>query len=111
MKKTRLKKLNEQQEKEIKRIEEENLVSIDNVIFEPMPKRKTKPAKTHFDETMGVEYFEKRPYPRDKYIYENTTPEEDTIYLDKLGRKIEIACFILLGVSLLGLLFVLYWVR
>ena len=33
-------KWKEQQKKEIKRIQEENLVSIDNVIFEPMPKRK-----------------------------------------------------------------------
>ena len=33
------KKWTEYQEQEVKRIEEEQLVSIDNVIFEPMPKR------------------------------------------------------------------------
>mgnify|MGYP000695646907 CR=1 FL=1 len=73
----------------IKQIEEEQLVSIDNVIFEPMPN--------------------KRPFPRDKYIYEDknfdlTQSEKDTIYLNKLGRNIEItSCvFILLSLSVFG---------
>ena len=50
----------------IKQIEREQLVSIDNVIFEPMPK--------------------KRPYSRDKYIYEYTNAEfeKDFIHLDKI---------------------------
>ena len=54
----------------VKQIEKEQLVSIDNVIFEPMPKR---------------------PFPRDKYIYEdeNFQAKQDMIYLDKLGRTIE----------------------
>ena len=49
----------------IKQIEREQLVSIDNVIFEPMPKR---------------------PFPRDKYIYEYTNAEfeKDFIQLDKI---------------------------
>ena len=59
------KKWTEYQEAEVKRIEEEQLVSIDNVIFASVPK--------------------KRPYPRDKYIYEDErfNPERDTIYLNK----------------------------
>ena len=59
------KKWTKYQEQEVKRIEEEQLVSIDNVIFEPMPKR---------------------PFPRDKYIYEYTNAEfeKDFIQLDKI---------------------------
>ena len=77
--------------KEVKRIEEEQLVSIDNVIFEPMPK--------------------KRPYSRDKYIYEDArfNPKQDTIYLDKLGRTIEITSITFIVLSLLGFLTVFVW--
>ena len=79
--------------KEVKRIEEEQLVSIDNVIFEPMPK--------------------KRPYPRDKYIYEDErfNPERDTIYLDKLGRTIEITSCSFVLLSLMGLIGLILWVK
>ncbi len=75
----------------IKQIEREQLVSIDNVIFEPMPK--------------------KRPYPRDKYIYEDErfNPKQDTIYLDKLGRTIEITSITFIVLSLLGFLTVFVW--
>ncbi len=75
----------------IKQIEKEQLVSIDNVIFEPMPK--------------------KRPYPRDKYIYEDErfNPEQDTIYLNKLGRNIEITSITFILLSLIGLLQVFVW--
>jgi hypothetical protein len=75
----------------IKQIEKEQLVSIDNVIFEPMPK--------------------KRPYPRDKYIYEDErfNPEQDTIYLNKLGRNIEITSITFILLSLIGLLAVFVW--
>jgi hypothetical protein len=76
--------------KEAKRIEKEQLVSIDNVIFEPMPKR---------------------PFPRDKYIYEDErfNPEKDTIYLNKLGRTIEIISITFILLSLIGLLTVFIW--
>ena len=75
----------------IKQIEREQLVSIDNVIFEPMPK--------------------KRPYPRDKYIYEDErfNPERDTIYLNKLGTTIEIISIAFILLSLIGLLAVFVW--
>jgi hypothetical protein len=74
----------------IKQIEKEQLVSIDNVIFEPMPKR---------------------PFPRDKYIYEDErfNPEKDTIYLNKLGRTIEIISITFILLSLIGLLTVFIW--
>ena len=74
----------------IKQIEEEQLVSIDNVIFEPMPK--------------------KRPFPRDKYIYEDERfdSKQDTIYLNKLGRTIEITSCSFILLSLIGLLTVLF---
>ncbi len=76
--------------KEVKRIEEEQLVSIDNVIFEPVPKK---------------------PFPRDKYIYEDErfNPEQDTIYLNKLGRNIEITSITFILLSLIGLLAVFVW--
>ena len=75
----------------IEQIEREQLVSIDNVIFEPMPK--------------------KRPYSRDKYIYEDErfNPKQDTIYLDKLGRTIEITSITFIVLSLLGFLTVFVW--
>ena len=75
----------------IKQIEKEQLVSIDNVIFEPMPK--------------------KRPYSRDKYIYEDErfNPKQHTIYLDKLGRTIEITSIAFIVLSLLGFLTVFVW--
>ena len=74
----------------IKQIEEEQLVSIDNVIFEPMPKR---------------------PFPRDKYIYEDErfNSEQDWIYLNKLGRTIEITSIAFILLSLIGLLAVFVW--
>ena len=71
-------------EKKIKQIEREQLVSIDNVIFEPMPKR---------------------PFPRDKYIYEDERfdSKQDMIYLNKLGRTIEITSITFILLSLIGL--------
>ena len=86
------KKWTEYQEQEVKRIEEEQLVSIDNVIFEPMPKR---------------------PFPRDKYIYEDErfNSEQDMIYLNKLGRTIEITSCSFILLSLIGLLAVFVWVK
>ena len=77
----------------IEQIEREQLVSIDNVIFEPMPK--------------------KRSYPRDKYIYEDErfNPERDTIYLDKLGRTIEITSCSFVLLSLMGLIGLILWVK
>ena len=77
----------------IEQIEREQLVSIDNVIFEPMPR--------------------KRPYPRDKYIYEDErfNPERDTIYLDKLGRTIEITSCSFVLLSLMGLIGLILWVK
>ena len=77
----------------IEQIEREQLVSIDNVIFEPMPK--------------------KRPYPRDKYIYEDErfNPERDTIYLVKLGRTIEITSCSFVLLSLMGLIGLILWVK
>jgi hypothetical protein len=77
----------------IKQIEKEQLVSIDNVIFEPMPK--------------------KRPFPRDKYIYEDErfNPERDTIYLNKLGRTIEITLIAFILLSLIALIGLILWVK
>ena len=76
----------------IKQIEEEQLVSIDNVIFEPMPKR---------------------PFPRDKYIYEDEkfNSEQNMIYLNKLGRTIEITSITFILLSLIGLLAVFVWIK
>ena len=87
------KKWTEYQEQEVKRIEEEQLVSIDNVIFEPMPN--------------------KRPFPRDKYIYEDErfNSEQDWIYLNKLGRTIEITSIAFILLSLIGLLVVFVWIK
>ena len=75
----------------IEQIEREQLVSIDNVIFEPMPK--------------------KRPFPRDKYIYEDESynTEQDTMYLKKLGRTIEITSCSFILISLIGLLAIFVW--
>lgn len=86
------KKWTEYQEQEVKRIREEQLVSIDNVIFEPMPER---------------------PFPRDKYIYEDErfNSEKDWIYLNKLGRTIEITSCSFILLSLIGLLAVFVWVK
>ena len=82
------KKWTEYQEQEVKRIEEEQLVSIDNVIFEPMPK--------------------KRPYPRDKYIYEYTNSEfeKDFIQLDKIIIRASLTVVFL---SLAGMLYAVYF--
>ena len=79
--------------KEVKRIEREQLVSIDNVIFEPMPK--------------------KRPFPRDKYIYEDKSynAKQDTIYLNKLGRTIEITSCSFILLSFIGCMAVLVWAK
>jgi len=79
-------------EEKIKQIEREQLVSIDNVIFELMPKR---------------------PFPRDKYIYEDErfNPERDMIYLNKLGRTIEITSCAFILLSLIGVLVTLFWVK
>ena len=87
------KKWTEFQEQEVKRIEEEQLVSIDNVIFEPMPK--------------------KRPFPRDKYIYddERFNSEQDMIYLNKLCRTIEITSCSFILLALLGCTGVLVWAK
>ena len=87
------KKWTEFQEQEVKRIEEEQLVSIDNVIFEPMPN--------------------KRPFPRDKYIYEDErfNSEKDWIYLNKLGRTIEITSIAFILLSLIGVLSVFVWTK
>ena len=71
----------------IEQIEREQLVSIDNVMFEPMPK--------------------KRPYPRD----ERFNPERDTIYLVKLGRTIEITSCSFVLLSLMGLIGLILWVK
>ena len=77
----------------IEQIEREQLVSIDNVVFEPMPK--------------------KRPFPRDKYIYEDKSynAEQDTIYLNKLGRTIEITSCSFILLSLISCISVLIWAK
>ena len=77
---------------QIKKIKKEQLVSIDNVIFEPMPKR---------------------PFSRDKYIYEDTNSDaqKDMIYLNKLGRTIEIISCSFILLSLFGLLAVFVWTK
>jgi len=86
------KKWTEFQEQEVKKIEEEQLVSIDNVIFEPMPKR---------------------PFPRDKYIYEDErfNSKQDMIYLNKLGKTIEITSCSFILLALLGCIGVLVWAK
>ena len=77
----------------IEQIEREQLVTIDYVIFEPMPK--------------------KRPFPRDKYIYEDESHDvkQDTIYLNKLGRTIEITSCSFILLSLIGCVSVLIWAK
>ena len=77
----------------IEQIEREQLVSIDNVIFEPMPK--------------------KRPFPRDKYIYEDKSynAEQDMIYLNKLGKTIEMTSCAFILLSLIGCVSVLVWAK
>lgn len=77
---------------QVKKIEEEQLVSIDNVIFEPMPKR---------------------PFPRDKYLYEdeNYKSKQDMIYLDKLGRTIEKTSIAFILLSLAGGLAIFVWAK
>jgi len=79
--------------KKIEQIEREQLVTIDYVIFEPMPK--------------------KRPFPRDKYIYEDKSYDvkQDTIYLNKLGRTIEITSCSFILLSLIGCVSVLIWAK
>ena len=69
----------------IKQIEKEQLVSIDNVIFEPMPKR---------------------PYEDERF-----NPERDTIYLNKLGRTIEITLVAFILLSLIALIGLILWVK
>ena len=77
----------------IEQIEREQLVSIDNVIFEPMPK--------------------KRPFPRDKYIYKDKSynVEQDMIYLNKLGKTIEMTSCAFILLSLIGCISVLVWAK
>ena len=77
----------------IEQIEREQLVSIDNVIFEPMPK--------------------KRPFPRDKYIYEDESYDvkQDMIYLNKLGKTIEMTSCAFILLSLIGCVSVLVWAK
>ena len=90
MTRTKLQKQIEMIKEKIKQIKKEQLVSIDNVIFEPMPKR---------------------PYPRDKYIYEdeNYRAKQDMIYLEKLGRTIERTSIAFILLSLIGLLAIFVW--
>ena len=81
-------------------------------------KQNEKSAKTFFDESMGIEYFvnpetNKRPFPRDKYIYddERFNSEQDMIYLNKLGRTIEITSCSFILLALLGCTGVLVWAK
>ncbi len=70
----------------IKQIEKEQLVTVDYVIFEPMPK--------------------KRPFPRDKHIYEYTNAEfeKDFIQLDKIIVR---ASLFMIFLSLAGMFYAL----
>jgi hypothetical protein len=65
----------------IKQIKKEQLVSIDNVIFEPMP--------------------------RDKYIYEYTNDEfeKDFVQLDKVIKR---ASLFVIFLALAGMMFAIY---
>ena len=74
--------------KRIEQIKREKLVSIDNVIFEPMPKR---------------------PFPRDKYIYEYTNSEfeKDFIRLDKIIVR---TCLLVITVCIVGIAYALLFV-
>ncbi len=69
----------------IKQIEKEQLVSIDNVIFEPMPKK---------------------PFPRDKHIYEYTNAEfeKDFIQLDKVITR---TCLVVISLCIMGMIYVI----
>ena len=71
----------------IKQIEKEQLVSIDNVIFEPMPKR---------------------PFPRDKHIYEYTNAEfeKDFKHLDKIIIRGSLSVIFL---TLAGMMYSIYF--
>ena len=69
----------------IKQIEKEQLVSIDNVIFEPMTKK---------------------PFPRDKHIYEYTNAEfeKDFIQLDKVITR---TCLVVISLCIMGMIYVI----
>ena len=69
----------------IKKIQREQLVSIDNVIFEPMPKK---------------------PFPRDKHIYEYTNAEfeKDFIQLDKVITR---TCLVVISLCIMGMIYVI----
>ena len=80
--------------------------------------KKNESAEVYFDETIGVEYFvnreaNKKPFPRDKYIYEspNLDAEKDMIYLNKLGRTIEKTSCAFILFALMGCLAVLFWAK
>jgi hypothetical protein len=83
--------------------------------------KKDESTEVYFDETIGVEYFvnheaNKRPFPRDKYIYEDkisdlAQSEKDMIYLNKLGRAIEITSCSFILLIVMSLLAVLVWAK
>ena len=57
-------------------------------------------STTYFDETLGLEVHMTKESPKDQQ-------EQDMIYLDSIGRKIEIACFFFLGLTMLGFVYIL----
>jgi hypothetical protein len=57
-------------------------------------------STTYFDETLGLEVHMTKESPKDQQ-------EQDMIYLDNIGRKIETACFFFLGLTMLGFVYIL----
>tara|TARA_R110002012_G_scaffold8392_1_gene38741 strand:+ start:256 stop:489 length:234 start_codon:yes stop_codon:yes gene_type:complete len=57
-------------------------------------------ATTYFDESLGLEVYMTEEPPKDQQ-------EQDMIYLDKIGRKIETTCFFFLGLTMLGFVYIL----
>lgn len=90
---------------EIKRIEREQLVSIDNVIFEPIPKKDKERIK-YMPPIEETPFFEDSWYADSK---NKNQSEKDTIYLDKLGRTIERTCYFFVLLSFIGLLSALFF--
>tara|TARA_Y100000361_G_scaffold147990_1_gene160235 strand:- start:347 stop:586 length:240 start_codon:yes stop_codon:yes gene_type:complete len=59
-------------------------------------------ATTYFDESLGLEVYMTEEPPKHHQ-------QGDMVYLDKIGRAIERTCFFFLGVSLMGLIIILFW--
>ena len=92
---------------EIERIEKSQLISIDNVIFEPIPKKDKEKIK-YMPPIEETPFFEDSWYADSK---NKNQSEKDTIYLDELGRTIERTFYFFILLSFIGLLSALFLVK